>query len=245
MIAFEPRGDLAVVRLDRPEKKNALTPKMLRGLASHVETTLSAKAIVLSGVGDVFCAGFDLGLARDDDGALGSLLEALAAATRALREAPCPVVVSAHGAAIAGGGALLSAADFAVTTPGAKIGYPAVALGISPAVSGPHLAATAGHGPARARLLDPGLIDGRGALRIGMACELAPDAAECEAKALALAEMLAAKPRHALGYTKRWLNELDGSTHAPSLRDALDASVACVGTSEQRDRLAALWARGG
>lgn len=242
MISVEPRGHIAIIRLDRPDKKNAITPSMLAGLASHIETAMSAKAIVLSGVGDVFCTGFDLSLAQDD-AALEKLLHALSRAARALREAPCPVIVSAHGAAIAGGCALACAADFVITHESAKLGYPAVALGISPAVSGPHLSATTGHGPARARTLDPGLIHGREALRLGLASELVPAAASCEPRAIALAEHLAEKPRHALGYTKRWLNELDGSLNTDSLDAALQASLSCVGTPEQRERLAALWTK--
>lgn len=243
MISVEPRGQIAIIRLDRPDKKNAVTPSMLAGLASHIDTAMSAKAIVLSGVGDAFCAGFDLSLAQDDDAALEKLLHALSRAARALREAPCPVIVSAHGAAIAGGCALACAADFVITHESAKLGYPAVALGISPAVSGPHLAATTGHGPARARTLDPGLINGREALRVGLASELVEGAASCEPRAIALAEHLAEKPRHALGHTKRWLNELDGSLSTDALDAALEASLACIGTPEQRDRLAALWTK--
>lgn len=242
MIAVEPVGDIAVMRLDRAAKKNALTPPMLASLAKAVETSASAGAIVLSGVGDVFCAGFDLSLTRDDESALTALLETLARAARALREASCPVVASAHGAAIAGGCALLCGCDFVITNADAKIGYPAVKLGISPAVSGPHLIAGVGAGVARGRLLDPGLVDGREATRLGLASECTASAAECEPRALELARSLAAKPRAAMGYTRRWLNELDGSLDAAGLDAALAASLAGVGTEEQRSRLRELWA---
>ncbi len=87
MIAFEPVGEVAVLRLDRAAKKNALTPAMLRDLVSRVAGCASARAIVLSGVGDVFCAGFDLTLAKDDEGALAVLITELASAVRALRDA--------------------------------------------------------------------------------------------------------------------------------------------------------------
>ncbi len=243
MIQVEPQGNIAVIRLDRPSKKNAQTPEMLAGLAKAVETALSAHVIVLSGVGDVFCAGFDLSMARDDDGVLPALLRNLARAVRALREAPCPVVASAHGAAIAGGCALLCGCDFVVTDAHAKVGYPAVKLGISPAVSGPHLAAGIGFGPARARMLDPGVVNGREAMRLGIASDLVGAPAECEPKALEIASRLAEKPRHALGYTRRWLNELDGSLHEHLLNAALEASLAGVGSEEQRARLAEVWKR--
>lgn len=241
MIQVEPRGEVAIIRLDRPAKKNAQTPEMLASLTKAVETAVSARAIVLSGVGDTFCAGFDLSMARQDDTILERLLRELSRAARALREAPCPVVASAHGAAIAGGCALLCGCDIVVTHDEAKIGYPAVRLGISPAVSAPHLIAHAGAGPARALQLDPGLMSGRDALRTGLASDLVPTNPECEPRAIGLAQALAAKPRHALGYTKRWLNELDGSLNEPALDAAMQASLACVGTPEQHERLAAIW----
>lgn len=243
MIRVDPMGEVAVIRLDRAEKRNALTPGMLASLAKAVETAASARAIVLSGVGDVFCAGFDLTQAQEDDGVLPALLDGLSRAALALREAPCPVVASAHGAAVAGGCALLCGCDVVVTNAGAKLGYPAVRLGISPAVSAPMLAACSGEGPARARLLDAGLIDGREAVRVGIASECVEDAGACEPRALEIAAALASKPRHALGHTRRWLNELDRSTDPARLSAALGASMAAVGTPEQREMLRAAWAK--
>lgn len=243
MIDITPDGNISIIRLDRPSKRNALTPHMLGSLVGAVERAASARAIVLSGVGDVFCAGFDLALCRDDDTILTQLLAGLSRAVRALREAPCPVICSAHGAAIAGGCALVAAADVAVSTPAAKLGYPVVRLGISPAVNVPLVRAAIGDGPTRTRTLDPGLIDGNEALRLGLVHELAPDPAACEARALAVARLLAAKPPHALGYTKRWMGELDGTLDAAGLDAALEASLSLVNNGEQQERLAELWSK--
>ncbi len=243
MIQFEARGEVAIIRLDRAAKKNAQTPAMLASLCATIRTSLSARAIVLSGVGDVFCAGFDLSSARDDESVLPALLRGLASAVRELRGAPCPVVGSAHGAAIAGGCALLCGCDFVVTDRGAKLGYPAVKLGISPAVSAHHLACCVGAGSARTRLLDPGVVGGEEAVRIGLASHLVETPGECEAKAAEVATALAAKPRHALGYTRRWLNELEGSLAEDRLGRALAASLSGVGADEQRTMLGKAWNR--
>jgi enoyl-CoA hydratase/carnithine racemase len=243
MFHTEPSGDVAVMRFDRAEKKNALLPRMLASLVAAINTAASARAIVLSGVGEVFCSGFDLTSCREDpeSAVLGELLDGLSRASRALREAPCPVIVSAHGAAIAGGCALAASADFVLTDEGAKLGYPVVRLGISPAVSGPVLAASIGFGAARARMLDSSLITGRRAVELGFAHECLPTPAACEARALELAATLAAKPRHAMAYTKRWLNTLDSTSDARLLDTALEASMAGVGGQEQREMLAAVW----
>jgi enoyl-CoA hydratase/carnithine racemase len=241
MIQVEPVGEVAIIRLDRTEKRNALTPKMLANLCGAIDRAVSAKAIVLSGVGDVFCAGFDLTLCRDDDAVLGELLAGLSRAVRAIRQAACPVVASAHGAAIAGGCALVASCDIVVTNRDAKLGYPVVRLGISPAVNAPVMLASIGDGPTRARSLDPALIDGEEALRIGLAHYCLETAGECEPCAVKLAQDLERKPRHALAYTKRWLGQLDGALDETALDKSLEASMSLVGSAEQRERLGELW----
>ncbi|MFZ2873495.1 MAG: enoyl-CoA hydratase/isomerase family protein [Phycisphaerales bacterium] len=243
MISFEPVGEVAVLRLDRAAKKNALTPAMLRDLVARVAGCASARAIVLSGVGDVFCAGFDLTLAKDDEGALAALITELASAVRALRDAPVPVVASAHGAAIAGGCALLCACDYVVADAASRIGYPALRLGISPAVSAPSLASAVGVGPARRLQLDPGVISGEEAARLGLVSDLLRTGAECEPRAILLAAQLSRKPAAALAHTKRWLNRIDPLCDDHSSEDGLRASLAGVGGAEQRRLLAQVWSR--
>jgi len=240
MIAVEPVGNVAVVRLDRAEKRNALTPKMLAALRGAVDRATAADCIVLSGVGGVFCAGFDLKLCKGDAGVLPEMLRGLSACIAALRDSPCPVVVSAHGAAVAGGCALLAAADVVVTNAGARIGYPVVVLGISPAVNTPFLRTLIGDGPARKRSLDPGLISGTDALRIGLAHECMAEAGQCEGRAMELGQQLAAKPRHALRATREWLRTLAPIDHAA---EALNASLSLCGGEEEAALLAALWAK--
>jgi enoyl-CoA hydratase/carnithine racemase len=238
-------GSVLVVRFARGEKRNALTPSMIDGAREAIERTgAGVRAIVLSGEGPAFCAGFDLSACKDDAGLLGTLLSGLAAFVGAMRDCPRPVVVSAHGAAIAGGCALLAGADAVVTDRSARLGYPVVRLGISPAVSGPMLRLATGDGPARARLLDSGLIDGAAAVRVGLAHECVDRADACEARALAIARELADKPAHALSATKRWLNAVDGSDARASRDEALRASLALLDGAEGRALLAAVWGGG-
>jgi enoyl-CoA hydratase/carnithine racemase len=197
----------------------------------------------------VFCAGFDLSACRDDPGVLGDLLSGLAAVTRAMRDHPAPMVVSAHGAALAGGCAIVAAADIAVTHESATLGYPVVRLGISPAVSAPMLRQATGDGNARVRLLDTKLVDGREALRLGLVheCVAGGDggAERNEARAIEIARSLAEKPRHAIAWTKRWCNEIDGSLDRRSIDAALETSLSLVGSPEERELLAQVWARSG
>ncbi|MEI7658453.1 MAG: enoyl-CoA hydratase/isomerase family protein [Phycisphaerae bacterium] len=245
MVSTRVEGSILLVRLERGDKKNALTPPMLDALAGALEQGHDARAVVMSGAGGVFCSGFDLSSCRDDpsSGVLDDLLRGLAGVCRLMRNLPCPVVVSAHGAALAGGCAMVAHADFAATDRAAKLGYPVVKLGISPAVSAPGLASTCGHGPARSRLLDSSTIDGAEALRIGLVSHLIDAPEACEATALEIAAMLAAKPPHAMAATKRLLGELDAFATPAMLDEALATSRSLAGGREQRTMLAAAWAK--
>lgn len=233
---------VVAITLDRPERRNALTPEMLRTLVQHVQNPEpGARALLVRGRGDAFCAGFDLALCRDDaeSVALRALLTELSEAVRAMRACPVPVVLCAHGAAVAGGCAMLGGADIVVTDRAAKLGYPVLPLGISPAVSAPFLAQSVGAGGARRRLLHPRLFRGEEAYRIGLAHELADTAETANAASERLACALAEKPTRGVLATKRWLNELN----PPRAGDALDASLALVGNAEERRLLPLAWQR--
>ncbi|MFG0282866.1 MAG: enoyl-CoA hydratase/isomerase family protein [Phycisphaerales bacterium JB039] len=244
MIRFGREGDVGVIRLMRPEKRNALTPEALETLAdprSWLEGTdmEGASALLLCGEGSVFCAGFDLETCRGPAGAepLRRLLRGLSGAVVALRSQARPVVAAAHGAAIAGGCALLGGADIVVADAGAKLGYPVVRLGISPAVSAPFLRGAIGDGPGRARLLDPGLIDGRRAAGIGLVHELVESPADVQGRAMAIAAELAAKGASAIGATRAWLDTLEAIDAAGGLA----ASEQLAGDEESQALLDAMW----
>jgi methylglutaconyl-CoA hydratase len=234
---------VGVVTLARAEKRNAMTPAMLDECLRAVEMFShdgAARVIVMSGEGDVFCAGFDLSLCKDDASVLPALLTGLAKVVHAMRACDKPVVISAHGGAIAGGCAMLCGADIVVTTDDAKIGYPVLRLGISPAVSGPALREAVGDGAARARMLDTGLVSGSRAVAIGLAHASEPTRDACEARALAWARDLANKPIHALMATKRWLREVSG---VDASQAGLATSLSLVDGAEQAAMLPAAWKR--
>jgi methylglutaconyl-CoA hydratase len=273
VIRVEMAGSVRVVTLDRPEKRNALTPAMLDELVDVLQCPApgspalragsgfalselsdaeeSARgadlpgAILLRGEGPVFCAGFDLDLCRDDgpaQGVMRAFLEGLSRAIRAMRGASCPVVVAAHGAAIAGGCALLGGADIVVADRGAKLGYPVVRLGISPAVSAPFLIEGVGPGPARRRLLDPELFDGAEGARLGLVHELVDDREGVGGRALEIAHELAGKPAKAMKATKRWVFEVaDGAKMDGRASRALEASVSLIAGEEAAERLRRVW----
>lgn len=242
MIRVEHEDHIACVTLARPDQRNALTPGMLGALADAVRNAPSsgARALLLAGEGRVFCAGFDLTLCREspNGSVMRDLLSGLSGAIRAMRGLDIPVVIACHGAAIAGGCALLGGADVVVADRGCKLGYPVVRLGVSPAVSAPFLRTAVGDGACRARLLETDLIDGERAHEIGLVHELVKTREDVLPRAMEVARALGTKPPWAIAATKRWCNEL---TPAGGAQRALEVSLSLTGGDEERALLEKVW----
>jgi methylglutaconyl-CoA hydratase len=238
-----PGCAVAELTIDRPDKRNALTPEMLETLITLAAAAPDhARSLVLAGAGAAFCSGFDLTLcvAEPDGAVMRSLLSGLSRLVRTLRGLPIPVVAAAHGAALAGGCALLGGADVIVTDQAAKFGYPVVRIGVSPAVSAPFLFGMVHPGPARVRQLDPGLVTGAQACRLGLAHECLESPDQVLPKARTIAAELAIKPTLAMQTTKAWLLSLDeAAAHAAA---GLDASLALTGGPEERALLSRAFA---
>lgn len=246
MILTSIANHVATITLNRPERRNAMTPRMLTDLRAAVEEVApvaparaDVRALVLAGAGKLFCAGFDLDLCRDhaDGSVMRELLTGLSMAVASLRACGVPVVIAAHGAAIAGGCALLGGADFVVADAAAKFGYPVVRLGVSPAVNIPFVRVAMGEGPTRARTLDTRLIDGSEAHRVGLVSDLVATPDQVLPAARALAVSLAAKPPHGLLATRRWMDELSPADASRGLA----ASLALTGGAEERRLLPQVW----
>ena len=243
MIKVEVHDQIAVVSLDRPEKRNALVPAMLMQLDREIkECAHKARALVLVGEGKSFCAGFDLKLCADDPGGetMRRLLTGLSTVVRTMRAIEIPVVLGVHGAAVAGGCALLGGADVVVADEQAKLGYPVVKIGVSPAVSAAFMMASITPGAVRARLVDTELVSGVEAKRIGLVHETVVTRDDVRGRAMEIAEMLAKKPGSGIAATKAWLNAI-GEPMTKNAQAGLDVSLSLTGSDEEHERLAALW----
>ncbi len=237
----DENGSIEVISLDRPDKRNAMLPDMLGSLAQAVEDS-TARALVVAGNGPTFCAGFDLDACDADLAVLDALLVGLARAIDTLRAARQPVVMAVQGAAVAGGCALLGAADVVVSHASAKLGYPVLRIGVSPAVSAPTLAPRIGTARARELMLRPDLIDGSRAHEIGLVDEIVGDPSGVLPAAIQRARTLCKPSTHAQAQTASWVHQLDAvGQQGPR---ALAASRSLVGSDEQQTMLrAALRAR--
>ncbi|MBL4591660.1 MAG: enoyl-CoA hydratase/isomerase family protein [Phycisphaerales bacterium] len=243
MIESTLQDDIAVIALNRPDKRNAMTPEMLVELQRRIESLDdSTKAMVLVGNGKTFCAGFDLKMCADDPqgGTMRALLTELSNSVALMRSQPFPIVLGVHGAAVAGGCALLGGADIVVADKSAKLGYPVVKIGVSPAISAPYMLASIAPGAVRARLLDTELISAARAYEIGLVHELVDTADAVKARCITIAQALASKPGTGVRETKAWLNTITEPITA-NAQTGLEVSLSLTGTDEERQRLQALW----
>lgn len=205
---------IATIALNDPARRNALGVAMFDGLAAALDQVAArddVQVVLLHGAGKAFCAGFDLAAAVEDHALLAEFIRRLSAITRQMRRMPQVVIAAVHGAAIAGGCALVSAADVVVVSRSATLGYPVHRIGISPAVTLPTLLQALPPGAARQLVMGGELIDGARAHRLGLAHQLSENDERVLDDARALAERIAAHGPHALRVTKDWINQLDGA----------------------------------
>jgi len=164
VIHSERRGQVALLTIDRTERRNALDIDTVRHLTDAVHEASDARVLVLTGAGGHFCAGADLGGVEGEHfvDALRNLLLALTSTSQ-------PVLAAVDGAALGAGTQLVVACDLRVATPAARFGIPAAKLGLMvDHWSVQRLTALAGEGPARAMLLAAEVLSGEDAHRLGL-----------------------------------------------------------------------------
>lgn len=182
-------GDLAILALDRQEKRNALTGAMLEDLIAAFDRAEArgAAAVILTGVGPVFSAGADLDEARAGL-ATSPLWEALSARVAAM---PCLTVAALNGTLAGGAFGMVLACDIRIGVARAGFFYPVMKLGFLPQPSDPpRLAALTGPSRARMILMAGARIDADEALSWGLLDRIVPaDALLDEARALCAAAL--------------------------------------------------------
>ncbi len=189
---------VAMVTLNRPGARNALSLGMLGALVAELEriaTDATVRVVVVAGAGPAFCAGHDLKEIRAANFD-GSFTEALFAECTKLMLAivslPKPVIAQVHGVATAAGCQLVASCDLAVAAEGARFATPGVNIGLFCSTPMVALSRNVGRKAAMQMLLTGELIDAHTALRFGLINEVAP-AAELAARTAALAAKIASK----------------------------------------------------
>src|SRR5437762_1748540 len=212
---YELRPPAAVITLNRPDKRNALSRPLIAALRQAFQRArddAAVRCVILTGAGPVFCAGMDLAELSES---LEQPKEQTPVWDDALRLAklydqiytlPKPTIAAVNGAAVAGGAGLVTVCDLAVSVPEAKFGYPEVRRGLVAAMVMPHLMRHVGERTARYLLLTGELIGAEEAKAAGFVNAVVPGE-KLREQAMTWARALAEGGPDALSRTKQLLHD--------------------------------------
>ena len=208
VVRYQAEGGQALLTLDRPRARNALSLEVLQGLLAaldRAEADPSVRVVVLTGAGEkVFCAGGDLGQLGGDGGFLathegrrvyGKLL-------LRLQDIRKPTLARVNGLALAGGLGLVLACDLAVAAEHAELGTPEIDVGLFPMMMMALLQRHLGRKRALEMVLTGERLPAREALALGLLNRVVP-ASELDAAVAALAGKLAGKSQAVLALGRR------------------------------------------
>jgi enoyl-CoA hydratase/carnithine racemase len=218
-VTVEITGQVADVRLARPDKRNALDRAMFAALITageRLKAEPGVRAVVLSGEGPDFCAGLDFGefQAMRDGGRLAVVPglpagdgPARAAGQRAAyvwTEVPVPVIAAVTGNALGGGLQIALGADIRIVAPDARLCVLEISWGLIPDMTGSQLLPElVGRDVAKELTFSGRVVRGDEAVRLGLATRADPDP---RAAAFELARSVAVRSPHAIRAAKRLLD---------------------------------------
>ncbi len=225
-LRFEREGPIGWCVIDRPEARNAITPAMYYGFKRAVRLVNDdpdLAALVITGTGDVFAPGGDLGGRSQPgdnlpEGIGNDILPFLT-----IRDSRAPVVAAVNGICQAGGLLIAMMSDVAVASDRATFRVPELLRGIPDATYAAVLPAHVGIGVARDLLLSARRFDAAEALRLGVVTRVVPHDQLREAALLAVREILQTAPQARM-HVKRMLNERYGLIDYQTMNWALQES---------------------
>lgn len=256
-------GGVADVRLDRPEKMNALDPAMFQALAdtsAELAADPGLRCVVLSGEGRAFCAGLDFSSfqamgsgdrsGRADGGADGgarSITETEEGrithrgqqAVYGWTELPVPVIAAVHGHALGGGIQLALGADIRFVAPDAKLSVLEIRWGLIPDMTGTQsLVDLVGLDVAKELTFTGRMVSGTEAVELGLCTHLSEDP---RADAMALAREIATRSPHAIRAAKRLLNQAPKLSVAEGFAAERREIAALIGSPNQVEQVTAFF----
>ena len=225
-LRLEREGRIAWCVIDRPAARNAFTPAMYYGLKRAVRlvnTDPDLAALIITGTGDVFAPGGDLGGREEEGDTLPDGLGHELLPFLTIRDSPAPVIAAVNGICQAGGLLVAMMADIAVASDRATFRVPELLRGIPDATYAAVLPAHVGVAVARDLLLSARRFDAAEAQRIGLLSRVVPDADLRSAARAAAEEVLRTAPA-ARVQVKRMLNQRYGDIDYQTMFWALDHS---------------------
>jgi len=246
-VLFAVENHVALITVNDPDLRNALTDEMsarLRAAVEQAETNADVHAVVVTGAGKAFCAGADLSaLGAAGGGAAESGLQRLYDGFMAVGSCRLPTIAAVNGAAVGAGLNLALAADVRIAGPDALFDARFQKLGLHPGGGATWMLQRAvGPQVARAALLFGMRFDAESAVRHGLALSVADDPV---AAALELAAAPAAAPREVVLATKATMRVTvspgspDSEQHELAMRTELGPQLFSIQSPEFASRLAA------
>ena len=228
-IQVESARGVQTITLNRPEKRNALSPELIDELTQVLDETSQCDCgvVILTGSGSAFCAGLDMEHLetmtahtveqhRRDS-------ENMARVLRTLYEFPKPVIAAVNGPAIAGGMGLATLCDFTYAVPDARFGYTEVRVGFIPAIVASFLTRQVGEKRTRELLLSGRIIKADEACRLGLVTRIVQQD-DLMAEANALAQSLLLNSPQAMRAVKELLTAHAASQIDEEIEDAIAAN---------------------
>ncbi len=239
-VRYEIADQAAVLTLDRPEMRNALSEQAMRELQedlTRAEGESGARVIVITGAGPkVFCAGGDLSSMSGDGGFLGGheARRGYGLLLRRIQDCPKPTIARLNGHAIAGGVGLLLACDLAVAADNAEIGLPEIDRGLFPMMVMAMLQRHLGRKRAFELLLTGARIKAQDALAMGLLNRVVA-ADQLDAAVGELVTTLAGKSQAVLRLGKRAFLTAEDMPLGPALEhlaSQLSLNILCEDAAE-------------
>lgn len=247
-IETDPRG-VATLTMARPDKRNALSAQMIAELhaaADQLAADPAVRAVVLTGQGDFFCAGGDLGWMRTQIDATREdrMAEAmkLARMLDALNRLPKPLIGRVNGGAFGGGMGMMAVCDLAVAVQGAQFGFTEVRLGLIPATISPYVVARMGAAKARRVFFSARLFGADEAVALDLAARAVAPADLDAAVEAEIAPYLAAAPE-AVAASKRLALDLGPQVDEALMRDTARRLADTWETASAAEGIAAFFDR--
>lgn len=220
ILVTQETEEITILSLNRPEKRNAITIKMLKAFLKALDD-LSPKTriLILKGEGSIFSAGIDLNEASDEKNAR-PLIDLLSEVLKRLYTLPLVTIAVVQGAALAGGAGLAAACDLTLIAEEALIGFPEVRRGLVAALVSTLLKRQISERAIRELLFTGKPIGAKRALYLGLVNHVFPHQVLME-EAMKMAGLILQGAPEAIIETKRLIEDLHPTPIEKDLQKAL------------------------
>lgn len=237
VVQYVVSDKVASITLNRPEKRNALSPELITGLTEafqRAETDDDVKVVILKANGDAFCAGADLAYLQklqnfsfEENLADSMQLKELFLKIYSFKKI---VIAQVHGAALAGGCGLVTVCDFCFSANEAKFGYTEVKVGFVPALVTVFLLRRIGETHARKLLITGNLFTATEMKSLGIVSEVCSKDSLSEEVNKFVKQLLNANSHHAMMLTKKMIvhSQYDGLNEALNEAAKLNAEARSI-----------------